>query len=89
MTVTCRKHVKDPSNKKHIALRQPHLREESENFRKGDFSDPAQIHGEAMQGLAESTASAGRIAVYYMNLPDGAQIQYTAKDPNLVMALHR
>ena len=45
--------VKDPSNKKQIALIQSHLKEESEKFRKGDFSDPAKIHGEDMPGLAE------------------------------------
>src|SRR5687768_12683300 len=53
--------VKDPSNKKQIALIQSHLKEESENFRKGDFSDPAKIHGEDMPGLAELKAGTGRI----------------------------
>jgi hypothetical protein len=81
--------VKDPSNKKQIALIQTHLKEESEKFRKGDFSDPAKIHGEDMPGLAELKAGAGKIDVRYTSLPDGAQIRYTAKDPKLVMALHQ
>jgi len=46
--------VKDRSNKKQIALIQSHLREESEKFREGDFSDPAKIHGEDMHPLAGS-----------------------------------
>jgi hypothetical protein len=50
--------VKDPSNKKQIALIQSHLKEESEKFRKGDFSDPAKIHGEDMPGLAQLKAGA-------------------------------
>ena len=81
--------VKDPSNKKQIALIQSHLKEESENFRKGDFSDPAKIHGEDMSGLAELKAGTGRIDVRYTALSDGAQIRYTTKDAKLITALHR
>jgi hypothetical protein len=64
--------VKDPSNKKQIALIQSHLKEESEKFREGDFSDPAKIHGEDMPGLAQLKAAAGKIDVHYSALPDGA-----------------
>jgi hypothetical protein len=81
--------VKDPANKKQIALIQSHLKEESEKFRKGDFSDPAKIHGEDMPGLAELKKGAGQIAVAYTSLPDGAQIRYTAKHAKLTTALHR
>jgi hypothetical protein len=81
--------VKDPSNKKQIALIQSHLKEESEKFRKGDFSDPAKIHGEDMPGLAQLKAGAAKIDVRYSALPDGAQIRYQAKDPKLVTALHQ
>jgi hypothetical protein len=81
--------VKDPSNKKQIALIQAHLKEESEKFRKGDFSDPAKINGEDMPGLAELKAGARKIDVRYTALPDGAQIRYTTKDPKMVMALHQ
>jgi len=81
--------VKDPANKKQIALIHAHLRKESARFRKGDFSDPAKIHGENMPGLAELKAGAGKIDVVYTPLPDGAQIRYTTKDPALLMAIHR
>ncbi len=80
--------VKDPLNKKQIALIQAHLKQESEKFRKGDFSDPAKIHGESMPGLAELKAGASKIDVRYAALPDGAQIRYKAKDPKMVMAIH-
>jgi hypothetical protein len=80
--------VKDPSNKTQIALIQAHLREESEKFRKGDFSDPAKIHGENMPGLAELKSGAGKIDILYTTLPDGAQIRYATKDPALLMAIH-
>jgi hypothetical protein len=81
--------VKDPSNKKQIALIQAHLKEEAEKFRKGDFSDPAKIHGEDMPGLAQLKAGAAKVDIRYTGLPDGAQIRYTAKDPKLVAALHQ
>ena len=81
--------AKDPSNKKQITLIQGHLKEESEKFRKGDFSDPAKIHGEDMPGLTELKAGAKQIDIRYTSLPDGAQIRYTTKDPKLVAALHR
>ncbi|HEY7559554.1 MAG TPA: aspartate carbamoyltransferase [Candidatus Binatia bacterium] len=80
--------VKDPANKKQIALIQSHIKEESEKFRKGDFSDPAQIHGEDMPGLAELKAGAAKIDVRYTALSDGAQIRYTTKDSKMVAALH-
>ena len=81
--------VKDPSNKKQIALIQNHLKEESEKFRNGDFSDPAKIHGEDMPGLAELKTGARKIDVRYAALPDGAQIRYSTKDPKMVTALHQ
>ena len=81
--------AKDPSNKKQIALIQSHLKEESEKFRKGDFSDPAKIHGEDMPGLAQLKAGAPKINVRYSALPDGAQIRYQAKDSKLVTAIHQ
>ncbi len=81
--------AKDASNKKQIALIQAHLKEESEKFRKGDFSDPAKIHGEDMPGLTQLKAGAAKIDIRYTALPDGAQIRYTAKDPKLVTALHQ
>ncbi|HEY7320881.1 MAG TPA: aspartate carbamoyltransferase [Candidatus Binatia bacterium] len=81
--------VKDPSNKKQIALIQAHLKEESEKFRQGDFSDPAKIHDENMPGLANLKAGPRKIDVRYTALPDGAQIRYTTKDSQLIAALHQ
>jgi hypothetical protein len=80
--------AKDPANREQIALIQAHLKAEAEKFQRGDFSDPAKIHGEDMPGLAELKAGARQIDVQYLPLPDGAQIRYTTKDPPLVMAIH-
>jgi len=81
--------AKDPSNSEQIALIQAHLKEEAAKFRQGDFSDPAKIHGEDMPGLAALRAGAGHIDVQYVPLPNGAQIQYTTKNPALIAALHQ
>jgi hypothetical protein len=81
--------AKDPANSQQIALIQAHLAEEAAKFRQGDFSDPAKIHGEDMPGLAALRAGAGHIDVQYTPLPNGAQIQYTTKNPALIVALHQ
>ena len=78
----------DPADGEQVALIREHLREEAEVFRRGDFSDPAEIHGEDMPGLRELEAGAQRIRVRYAELPDGARITYTTEDPKLVSALH-
>ena len=80
--------AKDPGNREQIALIQAHLQEEAAKFQRGDFSDPATIHGEEMPGLAELKAGAGQISIQYLPWPDGAQIRYTTKDSALVMASH-
>jgi hypothetical protein len=81
--------AKDPSNSVQIALIQAHLKEEAEKFGRGDFSNPAKIHGEDMPGLAALKAGAHQIAMQYTPLPNGAQIRYTTTDPARIMALHQ
>ena len=66
-----------------VSLIQTHLSQEAENFRTGDFSDPAQIHGNAMPGLAVLRERASEIDVQYTTLDNGAQIDYITTDPVL------
>jgi hypothetical protein len=80
--------AKDPASVEQIELIRGHLQEEAARFRRGDFSDPAKIHGDAMPGLAELRAGASRIDVRYTELSDGAQLRYTTSDPALITALH-
>jgi hypothetical protein len=80
--------VKDPANAPQVALTQSHLQHEADKFRRGDFSDPARIHGEDMPGLAELKAGFAQIDIRYAALPDGGEIRYTTTDPSLVMAIH-
>ena len=78
----------DPTDEEQISLIREHLREEADAFRRGDLSDPAEIHGEEMPGLKELEAGAERIDVRYAELADGAQIEFATADPALASALH-
>lgn len=78
----------DPTDAHEIASIRGHLQAEAEKFRRGDFGDPATIHGDTMPGLAELRAGASRIDVRYQDLPDGAELRYTTQDADLVRALH-
>ena len=78
----------DPNDQVQIGLVREHLAEERDNFARGDFDDPAQIHGHDMPGVAELAAGYADIAVTYAETPDGAQLTYTTDDPELVLAIH-
>jgi hypothetical protein len=82
--------AKDPTQGEQIGLIRQHLSKIAREFKQGDFSDPAKIHGKAMPGLAElRTAKAGTIQIEYRELPAGAQIDYSTDNPGLVEAIHR
>jgi hypothetical protein len=81
--------AKDPRNEAQIRLIRMHLKEEAARFARGDLTDPASIHGADMPGLATLSRNAARIAIRYAELPDGAEIRYTAKDPESLQAIHR
>lgn len=78
----------DPADTSQIALIRSHLIEEAEKFQRGDFGDPAAIHGAMMPGLAQLQQGFAAVDVDYSELPDGAQIRYTASDTAIVAALH-
>ena len=78
----------DPADQTQIGLIREHLIEERANFARGDFDDPAKIHGHDMPGVAELTAGYADIEVIYAETPDGAQLTYTTIRPELVDAIH-
>ncbi len=78
----------DPNDAEQITLIREHLEEEAAAFRRGDLSDPSEIHGEEMPGLEDLEAGAERMDIRYSDLPDGAKIEYETSDPALVAALH-
>lgn len=73
---------------KQVFLVRSHLRKEAEAFARGDFRDPASIHGGTMPGLRAMRAGAQRIRVRYSEVRNGAAIAYTTGDPSLVAAIH-
>lgn len=72
-----------------IALIRRHLQEISQGFQKGDFSRQRRIHGDDMPGLAELEAGYAKARFAYRELPNGAEIEYSAEDSSLVDAIHR
>lgn len=78
-------HTGDP---KQVLLVRSHLRKEAQAFARGDFGDPASIHGRTMPGLQAMHEGAKRIRVRYAEVKDGAAITYTSSDPALVSAIH-
>jgi hypothetical protein len=65
-----------------------HLRKEAEAFARGDFGDPARIHGADMPGLAALEDGHDRVEVRYADRADGATLTYATREPALVDALH-
>jgi hypothetical protein len=72
-----------------IALIQQHLKHEAGLFQKGNYSDPAKLHGADMPGLKELEAGASHIRVSYAALRNGAEITFTTTDIHLLTAIHR
>ncbi len=75
-------------NRVQVGLVRSHLRKEAAAFARGDFADPASIHGGDMPGLHAMHAGSKRITIRYADVPNGATITYTTADPALVSALH-
>ena len=81
--------IKDATAQDQVALIQRHLRHEAEAFQRGDYSDPASLHGPNMPGLKDLQAGAARIKVTYSALPNGAEITFETTDIHLLTAIHR
>lgn len=72
-----------------VHMIQHHLAMEAAEFRKGNFADPAHLHGAAMPGLREMQAGAARMEITYRPLDNGGEIRFRARDIALVTAIHR
>jgi hypothetical protein len=78
----------DPADTSEVASVRAHLREEARAIARGDFGDPATIHGEEMPGLAQLEAGVRRIEIRYDDVPAGGRIRYSTRERDLVAALH-
>jgi len=81
--------VRDPRDVDQVALIRRHLQREAGKFQRGDYSDPAKLHGSDMPGLQELEANASQIKVSYSELPQGAQINFKTESLRLLTAIHR
>jgi hypothetical protein len=81
--------AKDSGDTDQIVLIRRHLHMESERFQRGDYSDPASLHGTDMPGLKELQTGANRVKVLYAPLSDGAEITFQTSDLHMLTALHR
>ena len=80
--------VADLADPEQVALIREHLEMEAERFARGDFHDPAMIHGAHMAGLHELVQGYEDLSIEYGELDDGGQILYRAEEPDLVAAIH-
>ena len=80
--------VADGGDRSQIPLIRAHLRSEARRFARGDFGDPAAIHGAHMPGLRTLRAHAAKLDVRYAPIARGARIRYRSRDARVVKALH-
>lgn len=78
----------DKTDAQQIALIRAHLSAEAKRFGRGDFSDPAKIHGEDMPGLHQLAGAGAKLRVTYKALPAGARLTYASRDQAVVSAIH-
>lgn len=81
--------AKDGGDSEQIGLIREHLADIASGFQQGDFAKQRRIHGDDMPGLAELSGQYRSVRFVYRDLPNGAEIEYSAEDPALVDAIHR
>ncbi|MFT4605958.1 MAG: sugar phosphate isomerase/epimerase [Rhodothermales bacterium] len=80
--------LSDDGDEEQVALIRAHLAEEAERFARGDFHDPAMIHGDDMAGLHALMTGHERMDVAYQDVALGGEIRYQSEDADLVTAIH-
>ncbi len=80
--------VKDDKDTQQISLIRMHLQMEAGLFQKGDFQDPAKLHGISMPGLQALSNGASQMKIVYTDLSNGGQITYTTNNKDLVNNIH-
>jgi hypothetical protein len=75
-------------NPTQIVLVRSQLLQEAAKFARGDYSDPAYIHGKTMPGLAQLASGSSRMSVHYFETPSGAAITLGSTDQTLITAIH-
>lgn len=81
--------VSDDGDEDQIEAIRSHLAEEADRFSRGDFHDPAMIHGDDMAGMHTLVTGADRLTIEYQDVDGGGEIRYSSEDPALVEAIHQ
>jgi len=82
--------ARDSQDSEQIALIQQHLLDMTKKFSQRDFSGPGYIHGANMPGLQTlAAASANQLQIDYTSEKNGASIQYSSQDAEIVTAIHQ
>ena len=66
-----------------------HLRGIARRFAAGDFTAPAEVHGETVPGVPVMRARRTAIRYEVFDLPRGAELRVRSTDPLAVEAIHR
>ena len=80
--------VKDRADKKNLEAIRSHLPHIVQSFGKGDFSDPAFVHDEAVGGTETMQRLRDRIAYQYEELRDGGRVRITTRHARALAAVH-
>jgi len=80
--------VRDAADTQDIAFIRMHLEMEAENFARGDFTDPADLHSADMPGLSVLKVNYPRIKISYREIENGAQIDFETGDTTTTAAIH-
>jgi hypothetical protein len=80
--------LSDDGDAAQIALIRAHLSEEAARFSRGDFHDPAMIHGDNMAGLHQLMMGHDKMTIEYTDIDSGGQVLYRSNDPAMVEAIH-
>ncbi len=79
----------DKDDPEQVALIRAHLSDEAARFARGDFHDPAMVHGENMPGLHTLMTGFEKLRITHREVERGAEIAYASADPALVEAVHQ
>lgn len=71
-----------------VAQIRRHMREIATAFASGDFTTPAFVHAQQVPGTDVMAAKRGAISYEARDLPRGAEVRITTRDPEAVRAVH-
>ena len=71
-----------------VAQIRRHMREIASAFTSGDFDTPAFVHAQRVPGTDVMAAKKGAISYEPRDLPRGAEVRITTRDPDALRAVH-